>query len=504
MTVNSVGPLPPGIDAWVAAQRWFGRRGHLPVLRSIGEFSLPSVRRGLRLRTCFVYDTLAEQPVLYQLPLAEYDRLVTGAECALIGPAPPAGAGSYSYDGTQDLAYAQALLALMLDSGSSLDVAGDAHAWGHGAGTVPPGSRVTASRILRGEQSNTSIICDLVDGSGHADRPVIIKVFRALQAGENPDVAVQSALATAGSRLVPEPVGHVTGQWMPREAGSGPLTAPGVVTGHLAAAQEFLPGVQDAWRTALAAAEAGEDFRDEARSLGQATAEVHADLARVFPRLPATPALIDGIVRAMRARLAAAVLEVSALADCALAAEAIFTRAAAADWPALQRIHGDYHLGQVLRVPGRGWVLVDFEGEPLRPLRERVTPDLALRDVAGMLRSFAYVASTVQRNTPERDPVPIARWGAECRGAFLSGYAERSPLDLNHGRAILAAFELDKAVYETVYETRNRPDWLPIPLGAVRTLTGGRDTAFTRATNPALIVAAALTEPTTADRRTPR
>ncbi len=496
MNANGVGALPSGIDVWVSAQRWFAQRGHVPVLRSIGEFSLPSGRPGVRLRTCLVYDTLALRPVLYQLPLAEYDRPVRGAEASLIGEAPglradqhgPSdlsrprdtdGGARYVYDGPHDPVYAQALLTLILGGQGSVAPDGVTRAWGHAAGTRATHGQVSASRVLSGEQSNTSIICELVDGAGATGRPVIVKVFRALQAGENPDVAVQSALAAAGSRLVPEPVGHVTGQWMPREAASGRLTGSGPVLGHLAVAQEFLPNVEDAWRTALAAAEAGWDFRGEARSLGQATAEVHADLARAFPRLPATPALIEGIVTAMRARLAAAVIEVPALAECAPAAEAIIARAASADWPALQRVHGDYHLGQVLRVPGRGWVLVDFEGEPLRPLSERVTPDVVLRDVAGMLRSFAYAASTVQMSAPGRDPVPVARWGAACRGAFLSGYAERSPLDLNRAGAILVAFELDKAVYETVYETRNRPDWLPIPLGAVRALTGPRDTAFT-------------------------
>jgi len=113
-------------------------------------------------------------------------------------------------------------------------------------------------------------------------------------------------------------------------------------------------------------------------------------------------------------------------------------------------------------VPDRGWVLVDFEGEPLRPMHERDRPDVALRDVAGMLRSFDYAAGSTPGLPPE--------WAPDCRAAFLEGYAAESGIDLDARQSLLAAFELDKAVYEAIYEALNRPDWLAIPLHGIETL----------------------------------
>ena len=138
-------------------------------------------------------------------------------------------------------------------------------------------------------------------------------------------------------------------------------------------------------------------------------------------------------------------------------------------WPALQRIHGDYHLGQVLHSPERGWVLLDFEGEPLRPMVERTQPDFALRDVAGMLRSFDYVAGSLRLDDPDRSADAVRAWAREARHAFVDGYAAASGgLDSRH--PLLAALELDKAVYEAIYEARNRPTWVAIPLSAVARL----------------------------------
>src|SRR5690606_15987686 len=137
-----------------------------------------------------------------------------------------------------------------------------------------------------------------------------------------------------------------------------------------------------------------------------------------------------------------------------------------AEWPPLQRVHGDYHLGQVLDVPDRGWVLVDFEGEPLRALHERTLPDLALRDVAGMLRSFDYAAGSVAQDSD----LDRGGWSGAARTAFLDGYAAESGVDLTASAPVLAALELDKALYEVVYEARNRPSWVGIPVAAGRSL----------------------------------
>jgi len=456
--------LPEYLNEWVSKQRWYASKGRVPVLRSIGHWVLPAPEAGMSIRTYFVLDGLGSDAVLYQLPLTERSTpLPNGEQAFIVSTNRADGSAVFVYDAPHDPAYAQALLRFVLGNHSSPtgeDVT--AHARGESlAEGEPARATVASSRVLSGEQSNTSIIFDVVDDDLHATRPIICKVFRVVHHGENPDVSVQSALARAGSRFVPEPIGCVVGEWEdPGQPGER-------ATGHLAFAQEFLPGVEDAWRAALLAAEAGQDFREQARTLGEATAEVHVDLAEAMPTREATPEVIAAVVEGMRGRYRMAVAEVPALAGYESAIEFVFGRAQRSPWPRLQRIHGDYHLGQVLDVPGRGWVLLDFEGEPLRPLHERGQPDIPLRDVAGMLRSFSYVAGSVAIEHPEQDASTLTRWASACRDAFLDGYAARSGQDLSGRSALLDAFELDKALYETVYESRNRPAWLPIPLAAV-------------------------------------
>jgi maltokinase len=317
--------------------------------------------------------------------------------------------------------------------------------------------------VLSGEQSNTSIIYDMVDPDGNAVNPMICKVFRAIHHGENPDVVLQTVLAGAGSPNVPLSVGYVEGSW------ADPGRPDGMATGHLAFAQEFLPGVKDAWRVALQAAEGGEDFSEPARTLGAATASVHATLASALPTVEATPDVVSEIMASLRSRLDTALREVPQLKEHRSAIERVYAAAEAVEWPRLQRIHGDYHLGQVLAVPDRGWVLLDFEGEPLRPMTERSVPDLALRDVAGMLRSFDYVAGSIALSGTA-DAEAASEWAHTARRAFLDGYIQESGSDVRANRALLDALEIDKAVYEAIYEIRNRPDWLEIPTRAVRRL----------------------------------
>ncbi|MBA2695245.1 MAG: 1,4-alpha-glucan branching enzyme, partial [Actinobacteria bacterium] len=255
------------------------------------------------------------------------------------------------------------------------------------------------------------------------------------------------------------PLGYVEGRW------SGPDGS--TAAGHLAFAQEFLPGVQDAWRTALLAAQDDADFTTRAAALGEATAEVHLSLAQALGTSPVGAEQQAALVQQWRERCATALAEAPELAAHRDAILEVYAQAAAGDWPDLQRIHGDYHLGQVLDVPDRGWVLLDFEGEPLRALAERNLPDLALRDVAGMVRSFDYVAGSLAQ---EHDGLDRGAWARNARRAFLDGYAQRSGTDLDDVSALLDALELDKALYEVVYETRNRPSWVAIPRTAITSL----------------------------------
>ena len=454
------------LPAWVAQQRWYNGKGRVPVLQEIGVIPLKDPAGRVEINVHLLLDESGRAPAIYQVPLTCRTGRLAGADHALVCVAPEAPgdddrpgpeANRYYYDAPHDPVFAAALLTLILDE-QEVGLAS-----GHRLTRTDPGE-VSASHVLVGEQSNTSIILDLSDTLGSAGKPLICKLFRVLQDGQNPDVMVQSTLSAGGSRLVPASVGYVCGQWPDSSAASG------LATGHLAFAQEFLPGVEDAWRVACAAVASGADFTDRARSLGQATAEVHAALAEAMGTREATQDDVAALTRSMRARHAAALSEVPALVDYDAMIAASIKAVSSARWPPLQRIHGDYHLGQVLDVPGRGWVMVDFEGEPMRPLAERTQPDLALRDVAGMLRSFDYAAGSWEQEHPGRSAAP---WACRARKAFLAGYTAHAGRDPREDAVLLDALELDKVLYEVVYEARNRPTWLNIPITAIARLSAG-------------------------------
>ncbi|MCG7311155.1 phosphotransferase [Brachybacterium sp. ACRRE] len=314
------------------------------------------------------------------------------------------------------------------------------------------GARVVATRLLSGEQSNSSMIFTLEDAD-----PVILKLFRVLAAGENPDVVLQGALDRAGCTRIAPMIGSV------RARVGGDESAEALL------AQGFLPDVEDAWRVALQQASGGVDFRAGARDLGAAVAEVHRLLASELPSAPAAPTDRARVLDQMRARLDEVASQVPEVLPHRTALRELIDAAADASWPPLQRIHGDLHLGQVLADPSRGWVLLDFEGEPLRPLAERTLPDCPVRDVAGMLRSLDYAGGAVLHE----HGVDASAWVAESSRAFLDGYLDAMGIAHEDASflALLRAFEADKAVYEVLYEARNRPGWLPIPLGALARLS---------------------------------
>jgi len=440
---------PAGLGEWMREQRWYTSKGSTPRLERRGGWGLATPEA--RIETHYVLDRQPRGATLYQVPITHREAPLAGV--------PPLwrDADGYAYDALQDPSYARAILGL-LDSES---VIGDAR------GHRQPGARqvtVTTSAVLKGEQSNTSIICTVDDG-----RPVILKVFRALHSGDNPDVVVQSAISAAGSALVPASLGYLSGEWFDRSEANG------LAHGHLAFAQDFLSGAEDGWRLALRAANDGQDFTERASHLGRATAELHATLARVLPTAETVADDVQRFVAGMRLRADSALAEVPGLEPVRDRIESAINAAMHASWPRLQRIHGDYHLGQVLWVPGvndDAWVIIDFEGEPLRPMHERSVADIALRDVAGMVRSFDYVAGAVAHRADRSSDADAESWARAARNAFLAGYAEASGGDLAEYHALLDAFELDKALYEAVYEARNRPDWLGIPVTAIHRLIG--------------------------------
>lgn len=406
MSADAVLPL---LEQWMPQQRWYAAKGRTPQLHLVDATEHPSGQVGVRVHRLLV----ADGDVLYQVP-----AVVRGAADAhVIGTLSDS---QVVVDGPFDPAYTRVLAAEVM------------------------GAARTDARVLAGEQSNTSIIYP-------ESPPAIVKVFRQVTPGVNPDIELQSALAAHGCTFVPGVSGHLDGSWTDGDTR---------MTGSLAFAQEFLPGVEDAWRVAQAAARTGESFAERAQELGHAVSAVHAALAELFGATDVGDATRDALLESWEHRLDLTTAEVPAVRERADRIRAVYRDAADAAWPPLQRIHGDLHLGQVLRAPKRGWVLLDFEGEPLRPIAERRQPDSAIRDVAGVLRSFDYVAGSLA----QQELRDAHAWATEARSAFLDGYG---PVPAT----VLAAFEVDKAVYEARYEVRNRPDWLAIPLAAIQRLT---------------------------------
>ena len=455
------------LTAWMGRHRWYAAKGSAPVLTSLAAWRLGDPDGEVGIETHIVLDTGGSEPVTYQVPLTYRGAPVDGLDNALVGTMEHGALGSrWVYDATHDPVYARQLLALVrgevqAESSSHSDSV-DERFTGLPTRSWTRSPTVTGSRVLVGEQSNTSVILDATDEAG-TDCPVIVKIFRTLAAGDNPDVILQSALREAGCEQVPAVVGSVSGSWPSPGAGA---TQGGQVHGHLAFAQEFIAGSEDAWRVALRAAQQGTDFTTAARELGEVTASVHTALARVLPNREASVADIARITSVMERRLRAASELVPDIAARAPQIQAVFAAARSASWPPLQRIHGDYHLGQVLHSPERGWLLLDFEGEPLRPLAERSEPDSTFRDVAGMLRSLDYAGGSAEQERPE---VSARDWVDNGLTAFLDGYSAAADDPRDHDD-LLGAFLLDKALYEVVYEARNRPTWLAIPVAAITRL----------------------------------
>jgi maltokinase len=417
---------------WLPTQRWYAGRSR--TLASAMTAEVVSLRPELDLMLVDVSYTDGSSE-RYQI-VVEWDSSPIAANGARINDA--------AFDGLQDPASAQYLLALM-DEGATV---GDLTFTKEPGVTLP--LEVTP-RVSKAEQSNTSVV--------FGDQ-AIFKLFRRVAAGINPDIELNRILGRAGNRHVARLLGSfettMDGQPCPL----------GMVTAFAAKSTEGWD-MATASTGRLTTGGPGDDFADEAYRLGGAVASVHATLAHeAGTSTAAVP------VDVMRHRLAAAAAAVPELADYRAAIEERY--ATLADQPVtVQRVHGDLHLGQVLRTDD-GWLLIDFEGEPGQPVEERRRPDSAMRDVAGMLRSFEYAAyQQLVDQTP--DPQAAARvkqWVDTNCAAFCDGYAAESGTDPRDHKRVLAAYELDKAVYEAGYEARHRPNWLNIPLRSIARLVG--------------------------------
>ena len=410
-------------------QRWFG--AHDP-----GELSVTSVE-ALRPDWPVLLQVLVEesgttwQVLLGLRPADEAAGVVDGKPESVLGTVTAEGREVLAYDATVD----PDLMMCILER-------------------TAPKVQAERARQLGADQSNTSIVYD---------EKTILKVFRRLEDGPNPDVEVTRELAKVGFDHVPTPLG----EW--RRGNS-----------HVAVAAEFLTGGTDGFVLALTSlrdlydaridpSKAGGDFAPDAARLGRITAEMHLKLAEAFGTATSDPSAWADDMDAQLAR-------VPAIADRG-PIEALYHRLRETDAGPAIRVHGDYHLGQVMRTDA-GWYVLDFEGEPARPVEERRRPSSALRDVAGMLRSFHYAPAVALREyLHDADDEVVAlgeAWEARNVEAFLDGYLGTDGVEqvlppTEEGRRLVqAAFELDKAVYEVGYEAAHRPEWVGIPTSAVQ------------------------------------
>ncbi|HVE63065.1 MAG TPA: hypothetical protein VNB94_04625 [Mycobacteriales bacterium] len=449
--------LEQALELSLPGHRWFAGKGRtiaaVTVAASVTLVEGPVEARLVTLAVRYDDDEVDH----YQLPLGfrrgelddETQRSLAAAAFGEIDDDGPV----FVYDALAD----PSLTAVLLDAIAEERVVGPLTGHRRQQLDVAPG------RLLAVEQSNSSVVFG--DSS-------ILKFYRRLQHGRNPDLEVVLALSEIGSAHVAPVLG-----WLE-------TTDPFPAT--VALLQPFYRSGTDGWVSAVAsvrdlfaerdlhAAEVGGDFAGESNRLGQLIASLHADLIRALPVDEAGPAEHSRLATQLHDRLREAVQAAPELESRRVAIAAAYDEVGTLDIVVpRQRVHGDLHLGQLLRVD-TGWVVLDFEGEPARSLAERTALMSPLRDIAGMLRSFDYAARHLLSEHPGRADLEYraAEWADRNREAFCDGYTDVSTADPRKDAVLLRAFELDKAVYETVYESRNRPTWIWIPLAGIDRLIG--------------------------------
>ena len=445
---------PDALRSWVEQQRWYASKSrhvtHVEMLEAATLGEEPPLLVLALLQTGFATGTHE----LYQLPLG-----LRRSDAA--GPAPISEAAGWSvYDALADPDLGRVLLRWIDDTG---EVATDDGRFSFertdGRLAVPDDAPV---RPMGVEQSNSSFV--------FGDE-LVVKLFRKLEPGINPELEMLRFLTAHGYDNIAPLYG-----WAEYEGRS--------LSATLAVVQRFFADGTGGWELALDELESAPDgILDRLAVLGEVTARMHTVLASdasdpaFAPEEPSNEALalltatIDEDIERIFARLPDDPA-VEPVAGCGQdVQERLSTLATVGSGGRVIRTHGDYHLGQTL-LTARGWVILDFEGEPARPLPERRQKRSPLRDVAGMLRSFAYVASAarIQRGV---DPPPD--WEQRARATFLGHYLDAvEPSLLPPGEQaitnLLSVFELEKAIYELRYEVDNRPDWVSIPVAGIRRL----------------------------------
>ena len=465
---------PAVLEEYLVRTRWFAGKGRpfrVTRMRPIAELGSDAADASDLMVVIFLLTVEYSDPEggseIYQVPLASYDEYVEQIGHAFVGAVEHEGGQRYVFDAVHD----RKAMALWLGAFVAAEADGGARVGDLRFRRVPGGEALDPAlraSPLSGEQSNSSV---------RFDDTAIMKIFRKVSPGVNPDIEIHEELTRGAVESIAALYGWVE------------IDVDGEVM-QLAMLQEFLRTASDGFelatgsvRTLLAdptqsVADSGGDFAGEATRLGEALAQVHETLRDRFPSERRGPEATASLARAMNERLDHALGVVPELAAQAGRARAAFDAVAALDGIDVQRVHGDLHLGQTLRT-SHGWRIVDFEGEPGRPFLERALPDSPWRDVAGMLRSFDYAPGVVQlsRAAPGEDDADEdglratrgAEWSQRARVHFLEAYSAAIGAPLLDGahRRLLDAYVADKAVYEAVYEKRNRPTWVRIPLAAL-------------------------------------
>jgi trehalose synthase-fused probable maltokinase len=440
------------LHEWVVAQRWFASKSReiasINVLDAVTLAEDAPLLSVLMLEARFATGTHE----VYQLPVGlrpASEEWSEGVICEIDGWT--------IYDALTDTEHGRRLLALMRDDADHGEIR---------FRRVPEGPEIVTELDVRptgAEQSNTSVI--------FGDQ-LFLKIFRRLEAGDNPELELLRFLTAHGF----ENIAPLSG-WYEYEGRLIDATL-GIVEG-------FLPSGRDGWELTLDKLAANdESLSRQLHELGEVTGEMHSVLGsdstdpRFAPERPSSERLslifatLDEQIERVWSDLPEDIEALEPLQGRAQDVREVLQALSHTTVGGLEiRTHGDYHLGQTM-LTDRGWVILDFEGEPAAPLSERRLKRSPLRDVAGMLRSFSYAASAARRL---RDAEVPEGWEQAARDSFLEGYFSRVedallPPGQQATRQLLAVFELEKAIYELRYELNNRPDWVGIPVAGIQRL----------------------------------
>jgi trehalose synthase-fused probable maltokinase len=443
------------LGAWLVEQRWFASKAqtvssiHVLEAAPLGGDEEPQMALAL-VEVRFQAGTHE----LYHLPLG-FRHVDEGWSDGVVLQA----GDRTVYDAMDDPACARRLMTAL---GRQAELGDEEHHWRFrlADGGVPVEGELDPIRPVGVEQSNSSTV--------FGER-LILKVYRRIEPGPNPELELLRFLTNHGFHNIARLSG-----WYEH---TGRL-----VDATLGLVQEFLPDVRDGWELALDGFghDGGAAFLDEVGRLGEVTAQMHTALGSdpgdptFAPEEPSAEAIallvatVDEEIEAVFRDLPTDEKSAPIAGRGQEVREHLRGLAHAGAGGRVVRTHGDYHLGQTL-LTDRSWVILDFEGEPARSLPERRQKRSPLRDVAGMLRSFAYAASASEL---QRGVAAPEDWEVRARGVFLEAYlrevdARLLPHGVDNVHRMLTIFELEKAVYELRYEMNNRPDWMGIPVAGI-------------------------------------